>query len=285
MRDHSFAGLSRLCGIILFLLAQNDIAAACSMWNLSDTMSFDQGNNIAVGVKFSRRGDNLGGVATQYFVPAGQGLLEKLGMVGRDPTSLNGKVDGVVNGGNLDFKVAWDNGSIGMYKVHIDDHGRITGDTYDFHKPSSRAAIVGFDRVRCNDLAMPVIPAGQAPAADKPVHRLGKIDSSASTSPPQPPQARASQPDKVAMIAGQCASGFVWRNAGPRDHVCVPPASRDRASQENGAAASRWVNAAKTCIPGMVWREAFAGDQVCVPPSVRDTVREENRLASSRVAQ
>jgi hypothetical protein len=82
-----------------------------------------------------------------------------------------------------------------------------------------------------------------------------------------------------------CASGYVWREARPADHVCVTPESRALVRQENSRAQQRWTVGAygpHTCIQGYVWREAFQGDDVCVTPERRDQVREENRLASSR---
>src|SRR5229473_4082966 len=48
------------------------------------------------------------------------------------------------------------------------------------------------------------------------------------------------------LTAGDCTSGpdtciqgFVWREAGPDDHVCVPPAIRDQTLGDNGQAAAR----------------------------------------------
>lgn len=83
-----------------------------------------------------------------------------------------------------------------------------------------------------------------------------------------------------------CISGFVWREASWMDLVCVPPASRDRAAQENQLAASRRAGAGAygpdTCKPGFVWREAFASDRACVPPAARTLAAQENALASQR---
>jgi hypothetical protein len=84
-----------------------------------------------------------------------------------------------------------------------------------------------------------------------------------------------------------CASGYVWREARPVDHVCVTPESRALVRQENSRAAQRWTVGAygpHTCIQGYVWREAFKGDDVCVTPERRDQVREESRVAVSRSA-
>ena len=81
-----------------------------------------------------------------------------------------------------------------------------------------------------------------------------------------------------------CVSGYVWREAGPEDYVCVTPASRSLVKQENKTARQRWTAGAygpHTCTSGYVWREAFKGDDVCVTPTRRDQVSEENRTARS----
>lgn len=88
------------------------------------------------------------------------------------------------------------------------------------------------------------------------------------------------------QVADRCKQGFVWREARPSDHVCVPPASRDRTRRENAQASTR-VNPTGTygprsCMQGFVWREAFAGDFVCVAPEVRDLVKRENSLGLNR---
>jgi hypothetical protein len=89
----------------------------------------------------------------------------------------------------------------------------------------------------------------------------------------------------MAQADDTCASGYVWREARPGDHVCVTPESRGIVRQENSRAPQRWTAGAygpHTCIQGYVWREAFEGDDVCVTPERRDQVREENRVANSR---
>ena len=96
------------------------------------------------------------------------------------------------------------------------------------------------------------------------------------------PQAASAQP----YGPDTCKQGFVWREAIPSDHVCVPPNIRTLVAQENAQAASRrnptGPYGSDTCIDGYVWREAFPGDRVCVTPARRTATREENRLAASR---
>jgi hypothetical protein len=88
-------------------------------------------------------------------------------------------------------------------------------------------------------------------------------------------------------IVERCLQGFVWREAGPTDRVCVTPAVRQQTRDDNAAAASRRNPAGgpygpNTCLQGFVWREASASDFVCVTPDVRARTREENQLAPSR---
>jgi hypothetical protein len=96
---------------------------------------------------------------------------------------------------------------------------------------------------------------------------------------PQPIRRLGKQPAPV------CVAGYVWREAYPRDFVCVTPPRRDTVRQENAAAASR-VNPGggaygpDTCASGFVWREANPSDHVCVTPQSRTTVAGENAQAT-----
>lgn len=73
-----------------------------------------------------------------------------------------------------------------------------------------------------------------------------------------------------------CSPGLVWRNAGPRDWLCVDQDEALRIDRENEAAAENWVDGAYTCRSGLVRREAFTRDVVCVEPERRDAVRLMN---------
>jgi hypothetical protein len=86
-------------------------------------------------------------------------------------------------------------------------------------------------------------------------------------------------------IVDQCKAGFVWRDAGPNDRVCVTTTVRQQNRDDNAAAPSRWVNGPSgphTCVQGYVWREAFAGDQVCVTTAQRTQASNDNTAAASR---
>jgi hypothetical protein len=83
-----------------------------------------------------------------------------------------------------------------------------------------------------------------------------------------------------------CLNGFVWREAYSGDVVCVAPATRTRAAQDNAAAASRRDPNAGSgpygCKSGYVWREARASDLVCVSPDIRTQAKADNAAAASR---
>lgn len=103
------------------------------------------------------------------------------------------------------------------------------------------------------------------------------------TYPPYPPTPTPMPSPPGAAIP--CQPGYVWREAGPGDYVCVDPASRARSAQENALAPSR-VNpygpyGPQTCVSGYVWREAFANDKVCVTPDIRSLVQNENAMGPS----
>ena len=92
----------------------------------------------------------------------------------------------------------------------------------------------------------------------------------------------------TSQMAGRCVQGYVWREAGPADHVCVDPSVRTQAQQDNAQATARRSQnggpyGPDTCLQGYVWREAFPGDHVCVPPATRTQAADDNNHASERI--
>ena len=101
--------------------------------------------------------------------------------------------------------------------------------------------------------------------------------------------AGASAPASAAGDHGPltCLDGYVWRQATPRDHVCVTPEVRAQTAQDNRLAPSRASATATTfgpdlCGPGYVWREAVPGDHVCVAPATWQQVHDDNLTAGAR---
>lgn len=94
-------------------------------------------------------------------------------------------------------------------------------------------------------------------------------------------------PDIAAPHPATCKQGYVWREAYAGDLTCVTPSSRQRARNDNAAAAGRidpfGAYGPKSCRQGYVWREARPSDLVCVVPAVRTATATENRLAAARV--
>jgi hypothetical protein len=84
-----------------------------------------------------------------------------------------------------------------------------------------------------------------------------------------------------------CLDGFVWRQATPRDHVCVTPEVHAQTARDNALAAGRRSSTrgtfgADTCVAGYVWREALPGDRVCVTPATWQQVHDDNLTAGAR---
>ena len=87
------------------------------------------------------------------------------------------------------------------------------------------------------------------------------------------------------QLALPCAQGFVWREASSIDRVCVVPATRTQAKNDNAAAGSRHVSGSTTCLQGYVWREAYPGDVVCVTPATRAQAKADDAAAYEHVNQ
>lgn len=118
-----------------------------------------------------------------------------------------------------------------------------------------------------------VAPAAQSPSAPR-------------TPPPTaPPPSTSSTTTTRPLPPETCRAGYVWRNPGVGDLVCVTPKTADQVAFDNSVRASRWANGPygpHTCVSGYVWRDAFDGDDVCVLPEVRDQAVYDNSQAARR---
>lgn len=95
------------------------------------------------------------------------------------------------------------------------------------------------------------------------------------------------QADPLPYGPDTCISGYVWREAGPGDHVCVKPEIRDSTARENADPDQHrqpggGAYGPDTCAAGYVWREAFSGDHVCVSTAVRNQASIDNAKAENR---
>jgi hypothetical protein len=86
-----------------------------------------------------------------------------------------------------------------------------------------------------------------------------------------------------------CLEGWVWREAYTGDVVCVTPATRTQAAEDNAAASSRvvisrWPFKSKLCKSGYVWRQADPTDYVCVLPATAAQAQADNAQAANRRA-
>jgi hypothetical protein len=93
-----------------------------------------------------------------------------------------------------------------------------------------------------------------------------------------PLTSRASRP-AYGKGGWRCPPGFVWRNAGPKDWLCVDGLEARRIAQENQQASANAADASDgrpACRAGLVRREAFKSDIVCVEPLRREVIRTMN---------
>jgi len=82
----------------------------------------------------------------------------------------------------------------------------------------------------------------------------------------------------TAAAGDSCVQGYVWREATAGDHVCVTPAVRAQAWNDNK------TNPNETCPRGLVWREATPQDHICVDPTTRAQAWDDNAHANERIA-
>ena len=125
--------------------------------------------------------------------------------------------------------------------------------------------------------AMPKDAAPDQPGAA--ISSTAAAVSSSSSAVPSPHGWFLAEKPKYESGVWQCSPGLVWRNAGPRDWLCVDPDEAERIDRENEKAAENWMDGpdgAHSCRSGLVRRDAFTRDAVCVDPERRDAVRQMN---------
>lgn len=135
--------------VTLALASSSPVQAqeSCSVWKLSGPpVSLRQSDGAVVQLMLGRKGSVVSGHADYFRSYVGKilGILSK----GVD-VNMVGKVDGVLAGSRLDFKIKWDNLTIGIYELSIDKFGRITGTSHDFENPSNRVNIIGDKPLSC----------------------------------------------------------------------------------------------------------------------------------------
>jgi hypothetical protein len=159
-------------------------------------------------------------------------------------------------------------------------------------KPARIGLVIRTDRGGPSpDSIIEIVEAPRPPVVVKPGVAPPAAPASAAASTPQP----AASPIVTKAAAptptpGACLAGFVWREAAPSDHVCVPPERRSVAARQQAEAAAHrspggGPYGADSCRAGFVWRDAFANDHVCVTPQERAQAADENRLGPTRMVR
>ncbi len=275
-----------ILGIAGAALATPAAAHACDRWSVPALWSIEQANGITVDVSEVKQNDSHFTAKATWSSSGKETRVLGVKVVGVDVQYHHGVVDGEMSGGRLDLHVYWDNRSTGIYHGSFRAGGRVDGINYDRDHPQTKVSWYSHPAFVCA-IAPPPPAAPHQPSATGPVHHIGGRPAAPATHPTSAtgPVHRIGQ----RATAARCVRGYVWREAGSNDVVCVSPDSRDQAAADNRQSASRvdpnGASGPDSCIQGYVWREAFDGDHICVDPKVRDQTREENRLASQRVRQ
>ena len=133
-------------------------AEPCLEWSLGEkdssgaNVNFNQDNQWAGWFVLEQNGEVLTGRATTWLV---QG----------DSRDIDGIARGTLKGSNLQLRVNWNNGSVGMYQGKIDENGAINGATWDKAKPNIQVRWVSTDRSRSTCISYAKAPDVKPPDA------------------------------------------------------------------------------------------------------------------------
>ena len=264
-------GITTLAISVWLAASPTSAQGICNQWDLSGNWQAIQSNGYKPQFSLTQKGTELQGSVRYSKVEPNCAKTATCPII-------TGSADGSIRGGAFNLNVYWKDGKIGVYSGTVGPQGRLLGNTYDQKTPTSTASFNSSRTMTCVDRN-----SGSSTTQSKP----------GGASTPPPPQG-SNMPDRPSKILGKrptgqtsaiCKQGYVWREARPNDLVCVTPASRARAAQENQVAASRrqpggGAYGPNTCRQGFVWREAFTGDLVCVTPDIRTLVKQENASAA-----
>ncbi len=240
-------------------------ANACQHWSVPRQLDLQQGNNISMWLTNVSQTGALFESDAKYYSPQDRGWIR-------------GHANGEFRGDDVSIHAYWNNRTLGVYEGRVLASGKMEGTNYDRDHAGTKVNWYSLQALQCDDGA-----GGSAPpstSAHGPIRHV----------PPRKSEPTTTAHGPIRHVGkaspAPCISGFVWRQAGPNDYVCVKPYSRARANLDNGRGAERvdpnGAYGPDSCVSGYVWREAFEGDHVCVRPDVRSETAEENRLAPER---
>jgi len=127
--------------LLLSIFMPGSAAAQCSQWNITGKWYIEQGSFV-ITVELEQRGKVITGIALHDASNGG---------VFRSHAEVQGRVDGTIEGDNLEFEIFWPEGLTGVYQGKFRPSGRVEGATYDKSKPSSRANWNSSTLLPCSD--------------------------------------------------------------------------------------------------------------------------------------
>lgn len=119
--------------------------------------------------------------------------------------TLEGTIDGTLDGDNFNAKIFWRNGQTGIYYAKVLSSGRLDGEGYEKNSPNVRVPWNTTGVLKCT------------PPAPKPIKSSGK-PKTAPAAPPKPPFIIAGQP--IVTFTAVPASVYLGWDGGP-DHPNV----------------------------------------------------------------
>jgi hypothetical protein len=227
-----------LLGWIVFsvafaMLLPSAAQAACSKWNVSGVAwTVSQTNGISAHFTLQQTGTDLQGSAQWFYQKEDGGI----GVNTSHLASVNGSVDGTINGDFFEVTVYWDNDTTGVYTGKIGPQGRMTGTTADKMNPHSVASFHNDQTFKCLASAGGVSPSsitppvgGGSPASAEPYRALGKVQLPPTTlGPPRPicdvaAEARARNSPAAPGLEAQCRAAASAEPAKALGKVQLPP--------------------------------------------------------------
>ncbi|MDB6163899.1 MAG: hypothetical protein JWL98_1331 [Xanthomonadaceae bacterium] len=176
----TFTSRARSAVCCMWLLGFSPLVAhaACDRWDVSGQWRAVQANDTSPQFTLQQTTTGLQGTASYTYVHKSQCVLVACG---DDYYTVNGSVDGTVDGDAFKVNAYWDNGTIGVYTGTINPQGRIEGVTYDRQHPDTKASWYSDRTLTCAAtpsgaaVATTTPPPDASSGSDKPPIALGRV--------------------------------------------------------------------------------------------------------------
>lgn len=139
--------------------------AACSQWDISGGWSAVQSNDTKPTFVLQQTGAQIHGNANYSYIHKSRCVLA---YCGDDTYSVEGSVDGTIEGDSIDITTYWNNDTVGVYTGKINPQGRIEGSTYDRQHPQTMARWYSDRTIKCLADENGAVQADNSPSSNTP---------------------------------------------------------------------------------------------------------------------